>query len=232
MADGTALMSESQYQATQSGLLNNLVGEYVQYGNNEGYVIERPQGLFVVDTRPGRQDVLIESGQAGLPPAQIGIKLLPAPDLKLPSKRVGSGKTPRQLVADAQLNYDQIKLNDALDLLVLSMPASEAEAFLEALDDRLSDNATPAQVAKEIEDAINQPGTPQTNTLLDAVPSNAPEVGSPDAGTNAEPGSALGRPTPTSSRMVLFRRWWKDPSGRQGYAFTSSLGSQVFAGRS
>lgn len=156
-ADGKSLVSESDYQASQLGTVPDLVGKYVLYGNVEGYVVQRPQGLYVVDTRPGNtQDIFIEGGESQSTPAQLGVQLLSTPTVKVPTKRQGSGTSVSQQVETAQLTYDQILFNDALDLLVMSMEPAQAEAVLTAIDARLGDGATTAQVAKEIENAINK----------------------------------------------------------------------------
>lgn len=207
MADGETLMSESQYQATQTGTAENLIGEYVLYGNAEGYVVQRPNGLYVVDTRPGNtQDIFIESGLSGQSPASIGIKLMAPPKIKVPTGT--KGQTPAQLVAEAQLTYDQIKLNDALDLLVLSMPATEAEAFLEALDQRLATNATPGQVAQEIENEINKV---LSRDSADSGAVSSQDVPTPDAPTGiGQPagGSGLNTSAPSDSAPVAEVEVW------------------------
>ena len=155
--DGKSLVSESDYQASQLGTVPDLVGKYVLYGNAEGYVVQRPQGLYVVDTRPGNtQDIFIEGGESQSTPAQLGVQLLSTPTVRVPTKRQGSGTSVSQQVETAQLTYDQILFNDALDLLVMSMEPAQAEAVLTAIDARLGDGATTAQVAKEIENAINK----------------------------------------------------------------------------
>lgn len=55
-----------------------LTGKYVRYGGAEGFVQQREDGLYIVDTT-GNQDVLIEGGMSGKSPSQLGVEVVDNP---------------------------------------------------------------------------------------------------------------------------------------------------------
>jgi len=55
-----------------------LAGKYVRYAGAEGFVQQREDGLYVIDST-GNQDVLIEGGLSGKSPTQLGVEVVDNP---------------------------------------------------------------------------------------------------------------------------------------------------------
>jgi hypothetical protein len=177
-------LAKNEEQIRQRNAPAVQAGDFVRYGSAVGYVVSRPDGLYVVDAKSDN-DAFIEGGESGVSAHSLGVIKLSPPKALAPQSRqpaavptqqparqaaalqptsnaeaVAAGQSMTAHTAALRNGSDQeIKdgqgFSDALELLTLQYGDEVTGYVLDQIERKLGEYANRETIIKEIEDAIN-----------------------------------------------------------------------------
>ena len=188
----TRAVAEANARDAKNTTAKDLVGSFVQYQGAQGFLQERTDGLYVVDTK-SNSDVFVESGLSQKPASELGMTAMTPPKsttIPTPPRAAAPATAPtapyvrpsnkealaagkamdkgtkaatKQAAKLAKRTVPEQRFHDAVDMLVLEHGEEAAGYILDQIERKLGEGVKREKITKEIENAINNGYTPFSN---------------------------------------------------------------------